>query len=112
VLAKTLHRCCGSCVSRVAGGAGCSHAVQPWAMLRCGGGPGVAPGAKTRGPLSHLASIVRFTVTRSMLRCNRVGNSFECFTVTDRVTGLERIGWSNEGASVRWLLPCAPVPCP
>jgi len=43
VVCQNSHKCCGRC--------GCSHAVQPCAMLRCGGGTGVAPGAKTRGPL-------------------------------------------------------------
>jgi len=36
---------------RVAGGAECSHAVQPWAMLRCGAARGLGARGQDRGPL-------------------------------------------------------------
>ena len=107
---------CKSCGGRCWRGG--SHAVQPWAMLRCGGGPGVAPGAKTRGPLVR-RTWRRSFVSRNPFECFAVIESvtrFECFTVTEfftviecfTVTGTQRphcncgeIVWSNEGASVR-----------
>ena len=120
---------CGRVAGCVAGGAGCSHAVQPWAMLRCGGGPGVAPGAKTRGPLVR-RTWRRSFVSRNPFECFAVIESvtrFECFTVTEfftviecftvtgthrdpvtgEIVGSERLGAYLIALMLRWTVLCA-----